>query len=113
MRKTAPEDSLRFSQPIRQIVTMLAVCGLVGAGAWLIHDTVLGIIGTNPWLNGFIAAVFLLAVITCFWQVFILVQSVSWIEAFARHEPGSVQAAPPGECTKYVLNGYEGNLSLV
>lgn len=95
MRKTAPEDSLRFSQPIRQIVTMLAVCGLVGAGAWLIHETVLGIIGTNPWLNGFIAAVFLLAVITCFWQVFILVQSVSWIEAFARHEPGSVQAAPP------------------
>jgi hypothetical protein len=95
MRKPAPEDGLKFSQPIRQIVTMLLASGLVMAGAWFIHDTVLGIIATNPWLNGFIAAVFLLAVITCFWQVFILVQSVSWIEAFARHEPGSAEAEAP------------------
>lgn len=95
MQKTAPEDSVHFSQPIRQIVTMLLATGLVAAGAWLIHDTVLGIIWTNPWLNGFIAGVFLLAVITCFWQVFILVQSVSWIEAFARHEPGSADAQAP------------------
>ena len=95
MQKTAPESSLRFSQPIRQIVTMLLVAGLVIAGAWLIHETVLGIISTNPWLNGFIAGVFLLAVVTCFWQVFILVQSVNWIEAFARHEPGSADAPAP------------------
>lgn len=95
MRKPAPEETLRFSQPIRQIVTMLLVSGLVLAGAWLIHETVFGIIWTNPWLNGFIAGVFLLAVITCFWQVFILVQSVSWIEAFARHDPGSADAVAP------------------
>lgn len=95
MRKPAAEPSIRFSQPIRQIVTMLLASGLVGAGAWLIHETVFGIIGTNPWLNGFIAAVFLLAVVTCFWQVFILVQSVSWLEAFARHEPGSADAQAP------------------
>lgn len=95
MRKPAPEDSAHFSQPIRQIVTMLVASGLVVAGAWFIHETVLGIIETNPWLNGFIAGVFLLAVITCFWQVFILVQSVSWIEAFARHEPGSAEAEAP------------------
>lgn len=95
MHKTAPETSLRFSQPIRQIVTMLLVVALVGAGAWLIHETVIGIIATNPWLNGFIAAVFLFAIGTCFWQVFILVQSVSWIEAFARHDPGSADAEAP------------------
>ena len=95
MRKPTPEASLRFSQPIRQIVTMLVVSGLVGAGAWLIHETVFGIIGTNPWLNGFIAGVFLLAVMTCFWQVFILVQSVSWLESFARHDPGSADAPAP------------------
>ncbi|TXI05590.1 MAG: biopolymer transporter ExbB, partial [Pseudorhodobacter sp.] len=51
MRKPAPENGLRFSQPIRQIVTMLLASALVGAGAWLIHETVLGIIATNPWLN--------------------------------------------------------------
>ena len=95
MPKTDTQGGVLFSQPIRQIVTMLLVSGLVAAGAWFIHDTVLGIIWTNPWLNGFIAGVFLLAVITCFWQVFILVQSVSWIEAFARHEPGSTEAEAP------------------
>jgi len=95
MRKTAPESSLKFSQPIRQIVTMLLVAALVMAGAWLIHEKVLGIIATNPWLNGFIAGVFVLAVVTCFWQVFILVQSVNWIEAFARHDPGSADAPAP------------------
>lgn len=95
MRKTAPEAELKFSQPIRQIVTMLLASGLVAAGAWLIHDAVLGIIWTNLWLNGFIAGVFALAVLTCFWQVFILVQSVSWIETFARQEPGSADAQAP------------------
>ncbi len=95
MPRTAPQTGVLFSQPIRQIVTMLLVCGLVAAGAWFIHETVLGIIRTNPWLNGFIAGVFLLAVVTCFWQVFILVQSVSWIEAFARQEPGSAEAEAP------------------
>jgi hypothetical protein len=52
MPKTETQGGVLFSQPIRQIVTMLLVSGLVMAGAWLIHDTVLGIIGTNPWLNG-------------------------------------------------------------
>ena len=91
--RAAPET--HFSQPIRQIVTMLLVCVLVASGAWLIHDTVFGIIATNPLLNGFITAVFLLGVATCFWQVLILVQSVSWIERFARHDPGAEEAAPP------------------
>jgi hypothetical protein len=95
MSKTAPEQASLFSQPIRQIVTMLLASGLIVAGAWLIHETVIGIIATNPWLNGFILGVFLLAVVTCFWQVFILVQSVSWIEAFARHDEGSADAEAP------------------
>ena len=92
---TRTDTTVRFSQPIRQIVTMLIVVALVAVGAWLLHDTVFGIIGTNPWLNGFIAGVFLLAVVTCFWQVLILVKSVSWIESFARHEPGSADAEAP------------------
>ena len=95
MDSTTPAPVTHFSQPIRQIVTMLFVCVLVASGAWLIHETVYGIIATNPLLNGFITAVFLLGVATCFWQVLILVQSVSWIERFARHDPGSEDAAPP------------------
>ena len=95
MERSPSEDTTYFSQPIRQIVTMLVAVALVGAGAWLIHDTVMGIMRTNPLLNGFIVAVFLLGIVTCFWQVLILVQSVSWIEAFARHDPGYEQVTPP------------------
>jgi hypothetical protein len=96
-----PMDSFKadgaptFSQPIRQIVTMLSVCVLVGSGAWLIHNEVAGIFQSNPWLNGFIAGVFLLGVVTCFWQVLILAQSVSWIEDFVRHIPGHDATKPP------------------
>ena len=84
-----------FSQPIRQIVFMLVACALIGAGAWAIHRTLLGIVDSNPYLIGFIAAVFALGVLTCFWQVFILAQSVSWIERFVRHDPGTDEASAP------------------
>jgi hypothetical protein len=84
-----------FSQPIRAITTMLLVCVLVGAGAWLIHGQVIGILRTNPLLNGLIALVFVIGVLTCFWQVWILAQSVYWIENFVRGTPGSADDAPP------------------
>jgi hypothetical protein len=95
MEKTKAAQVSYFSQPIQQIVTMMLVCVLVGAGAWFIHDTVRGIFQTNPLLNGFIFFVFALGVITCFWQVFILVQSVSWIEAFVQRRQGAEDFAPP------------------
>jgi hypothetical protein len=95
MEKRKAAEVTHFGQPIQQIVTMLLVCGLVGAGAWFIHETVLGIIKTNPLLNGFIFFVFALGVATCFWQVYILIQSVSWIEAFVQSRPGSEEATPP------------------
>lgn len=84
-----------FSQPIRQIVLMLVVCALVGTGAWLIHGTVGAVLATNPLLNWFIVGVFLFGVATCFWQVFILAQSVSWIENFVRRRPGYELLKPP------------------
>ncbi len=95
MDKTKVVSVSQFSQPIQQIVAMLVACALVGAGAWVIHQDVLGIIGSNPLLNSFIFFVFALGVLTCFWQVYILVQSVSWIEAFVQRRPGSEDAAPP------------------
>ena len=84
-----------FSQPIRAITTMLLVCGLVGAGAWLIHGQIIDILRTNPLLNGLIAGVFLVGVLTCFWQVWILAQSVYWIENFVRGTPGTEEDLPP------------------
>ena len=90
-----PVQSHSFSQPIRQIVTMLLACVLVGLGVWLIQGEILQVLRTNPWLNIFIAGVFALGVVTCFWQVFILVQSVIWIENFVREVPGTEEAKPP------------------
>ncbi len=95
MKKTDRAQAISFSQPIRQIVTMLCVCVLVGFGIWFIHLEVEQILRTNPWLNAFIAGVFGLGVLTCFWQVFILMQSVSWIEDFANEVPGTENARPP------------------
>jgi hypothetical protein len=87
----AVEVTTTFSQPIRAITTMLLVCILVGAGAWLIHNTALNILRTNPALNGVIGLVFLVGVLSCFWQVWILAQSVYWIENFVR---GTAEAKP-------------------
>ena len=89
------EVSTTFSQPIRAITNMLLVCLMVGAGAWVIHDKIIGILQTNPILNGLIAFVFILGVLTCFWQVWILAQSVYWIENFVRGTPGSQDNVPP------------------
>ncbi len=95
MAKSQAERTITFSQPIRQIVSMLIAIGLAGTGAWLIKDTVLEIFDANAGLNYFILSVFAFGILTCFWQVFILVQSVSWIERFLNHAPGSENAAPP------------------
>lgn len=81
-----------FSQPVRQITMMLIVLALVAAGAWLIYAKILSVFVDNPWLNGTILGVFGIGVLTCFWQVAQLVQSVSWIEAFAADRPDRREA---------------------
>lgn len=73
----------QFSRPIRQIVQMLVVLVLVGAGGYIIYPSVAPVFLANPFLNGGIAAVFIVGVIACFWQVFQLMVSVRWIEEFA------------------------------
>jgi len=89
------EVATTFSQPIRAITTMLLVCALVGAGAWLIFAEIVDILRTNPILNGIIGLVFLVGVLSCFWQVWILAQSVYWIENFVRGTPGTEEDTPP------------------
>ena len=88
-------SQISFTQPIRQIASMLLACALLAAGLWLISAEVLAIIHTNPWLNAFIIGVFTLGIVTCFWQVLILIQSVRWIENFANDADGSESVRPP------------------
>jgi hypothetical protein len=78
----------QFSQPVRQIIAMLFVVGLVSMGGYLAYSRIFPIFSANPWLNGLILAVFVGGVLACFWQVVQLVQSVSWIESFAADRPG-------------------------
>lgn len=79
-----PEQEARpqFSQPVRQIVLMLAVIVLTGLGAFVALPQVLPVFQANPQLNGFIFFVFLIGVAACFYQVFQLIGSVLWIERF-------------------------------
>jgi hypothetical protein len=71
-----------FSQPLRPIVSMVAVMGLVLAGVWIGRNVIIAIFFENLWLNGFIGLVFVLGVITCFWPLVQLAQSVVWIKGF-------------------------------
>ena len=95
MTRLAPSATPVFAQPIRQAVLMLAVIAGVAAGAWILLPVLRGVFAANPLLNGFIAFVFLVGVVTCFWQVWQLVQSVSWIDAFVQDRPGAETEAAP------------------
>lgn len=88
MSFSAQEQEPRFSQPIRQILTMIAVLVLVGGMGYLLAPTVWPVFQASPYLNGFILLVFLVGVAACFWQVLTLISSVSWIEGFAMDRPG-------------------------
>lgn len=88
MHRPDLEAELQFSQPIRQILTMVVVIGLVGTGAWLTYGPIIEIVESNIYLNGFILGVFFLGVFSCFFQVLGLISSVSWIEGFAMNRAG-------------------------
>jgi hypothetical protein len=83
-RETAPH----FTQPVRQIVSMVIVLALVGAGAYVAYPQVAPVFLANLWLNGFIAFVFVIGLLATFWQVIQLFSSVNWIEGFAADRPG-------------------------
>jgi hypothetical protein len=62
---------------------MLLALGLSGFGAFVALPRVLPVFQANPYLNGFIAFVFFIGVVACFYQVLQLIGSVRWIENFA------------------------------
>jgi hypothetical protein len=78
----------QFSQPVRQIVTMLIVVGLTAAMAVLLYPTVEQIFLASPYLKIFILMVFVVGILACFWQVLTLISAVNWIEGFALDRPG-------------------------
>ncbi|MCX8508448.1 MAG: biopolymer transporter ExbB, partial [Rhodobacteraceae bacterium] len=84
-----------FSQPVRQIVLMMIVTGLVAAGGYVVFGRIWPVVLDNPWLNGGIFAVFFVGVLTCVWQVVQLVASVRWIEGYASGQPGHEGTVPP------------------
>ncbi len=91
-RKSAPH----FTQPVRQVVTMLIIVGLVVAGAWFAYPALEAVVLSNPYLNGVILGVFVIGVVACFWQLAQLVSSVGWIEGFAGGRSGAdIPKAPP------------------
>lgn len=85
----------RFTQPVRQVVLMLIVLTAVGFGVFLGFEGIRAIFETNVYLNGTIVVVFVLGVLSCFKQVLQVMQSVSWIETFARAMPGQRMPGAP------------------
>ena len=83
MEQAKGETRPQFSRPRWQIGQLLFVLGLTVAGALFLYPRVEDVLVANPYLNGFIGVVFLVGVLSCFWQVFQLQISVRWIERFA------------------------------
>ncbi len=88
-----------FTQPLRQIASMLFALGLVAAGAWVGREIITGVFIVNLWLNGFIAFVFALGAFSCFAQMGAMARSVSWIKGFVARRPGFDAENAPGLLT--------------
>ncbi|ATG49768.1 biopolymer transporter ExbB [Celeribacter ethanolicus] len=84
-----------FSQPVRQITLMIVVLGLVVAGLVMALPRVGPVFFANLYLNFFIAVVFFIGILSCFWQVAQLVASVNWIERFTGQRPNVPGKAAP------------------
>lgn len=94
MAKSAPVSELSFTQPVRQIFLMLIVLALVAVGVWFMLPALSGIFASNPWLNGAILFVFMIGVLSCFWQMIQLVHSVNWIKGVVQ-QTGREATLPP------------------
>ncbi|NKX44235.1 biopolymer transporter ExbB [Roseicyclus persicicus] len=85
----------RITRPTQQIVLMLIICAAVAAGAVLIWPRVQPVFLSSPFLNGTIGVVFVVGVLACFFQVFQLFSSITWIEAIASGAPQDPGDGPP------------------
>ena len=84
-----------FSQPIQQVVLMLISLALVMVGGYLMFPSVAPIFLSSPYLNGVILTVFFFGILCCFWQIFVIIAAVNWVENFALDRPGHEFSDPP------------------
>lgn len=78
---TSLDTSVRhFTQPTRQLLTMLLVLIAVSAGGALMANEIRTVVFANLYLNAFIGFVFLLGVIATFWQIAQVRTSVNWLK---------------------------------
>jgi len=84
-----------FTQPWRQIFTMLLALGLVGFGVSILLPNVMPVFEANLYLNGFIALVFLFGLFATLWQVGQVAFSVSWIRGYVTERAGHDADRPP------------------
>ena len=92
-KHTAPGAEIHFTHPVRQVISMALVLGLVAFGASLALPAVRPVFLANPYLNGFIAFVFVIGVLACFWQVWQITGSVRWISRYT--SPQGTRLEPP------------------
>ncbi len=50
---------------------------------------------SSPYLNGIILTVFFFGILCCFWQIFVIIAAVNWVENFALDRPGHEFSDPP------------------
>jgi hypothetical protein len=91
----ADAQASRISRPTQQIVLMLIICAAVAAGGVLVWPQVQPVFLASPYLNGTIGVVFVVGVLACFFQVFQLFSSITWIEAMAGGAPQEASERPP------------------
>ncbi|MGF1444996.1 MAG: biopolymer transporter ExbB [Pikeienuella sp.] len=86
---------VEFSQPTRQIFLMLLVLILVSTGATVLAAQIQTVFFANPYLNGFIFAVFVIGVLATFWQVGQLISATNWLRDLDAGLKGQEIARPP------------------
>ncbi len=84
-----------FNQPIQQVVLMLVSLLLVMVGSYFMFPSVAPIFLSSPYLNGIILTVFFFGILCCFWQIFVIIAAVNWVENFALDRPGHEFSDPP------------------
>ncbi len=93
--KLIRSETQGFSQPIQQVVLMLIALILVMVGGYLMFPSVAPIFLSSPYLNGVILTVFFFGILCCFWQIFVIITAVNWVENFALERPGHEFSDPP------------------
>ena len=93
--KLVKAETQGFSQPLQQVVLMLISLLLVMVGSYFMFHSVAPIFLSSPYLNGVILTVFFFGILCCFWQIFVIIAAVNWVENFALDTPGHEFSDPP------------------